>query len=339
MKKISVIILNWNGRKMLEQFLPSVVHNTSEVWAEIVVADNGSDDDSVDFLRQTYPNVKLIQLEKNYGFAEGYNKAIALCETEYVVLLNSDVETPEGWIEPLAEYMESHPEVVASQPKILSYNEKYKFEHAGAAGGFIDNYGFPYCRGRIFSDVEEDRGQYDTVTQVFWATGAALFIRRANYLAVGGLDASFFAHMEEIDLCWRLNSRGGKLVCIPQSKVYHLGGGTLSTSNPRKTYLNFRNNLLMIYKNETEGRVSRILLMRKFFDNLAALMFLMKGEKENFQAVRKARKEFKKIKKQYQDKRKENLKLQKVCEYNYNYKGSIVFAYYMRKKRSFEQLK
>jgi GT2 family glycosyltransferase len=253
-------------------------------------------------------------------------------------LLNSDVETPEGWIEPLVEYMEEHPEVVACQPKILSYTEKEKFEHAGAAGGFVDNYGFPYCRGRIFSEVEEDRGQYDEVTQVFWATGAALFIRRKEYLSVGGLDATFFAHMEEIDFCWRLNSRGKKLVCVPQSHVFHLGGGTLNTSSPRKTYLNFRNNLLMIFKNETEDRLSKVLFMRKILDNVAALMFLLKGEKENFKAVRKARKEFKKVKLEYQHKREENLKEQIICEYPYNYKKSIVFAFYALQKRYFHQL-
>jgi GT2 family glycosyltransferase len=323
---------------MLEQFLPSVVRNTSQRWADVVVADNGSDDDSIDFLRREFPDVKIISMERNFGFAEGYNRAIASCDSEYVVLLNSDVETPEGWIEPLVEYMEEHPEVVACQPKILSYTEKEKFEHAGAAGGFVDNYGFPYCRGRIFSEVEEDRGQYDEVTQVFWATGAALFIRRKEYLSVGGLDATFFAHMEEIDLCWRLNSRGKKLVCVPQSHVFHLGGGTLNTSSPRKTYLNFRNNLLMIFKNETEDRLSKVLFMRKILDNVAALMFLLKGEKENFKAVRKARKEFKKVKLEYQHKREENLKEQIICEYPYNYKKSIVFAFYALQKRYFHQL-
>lgn len=338
MRKVSVVILNWNGRKMLEQFLPSVVRNTSQRWADVVVADNGSDDDSIDFLRREFPDVKIISMERNFGFAEGYNRAIASCDSEYVVLLNSDVETPEGWIEPLVEYMEEHPEVVACQPKILSYTEKEKFEHAGAAGGFVDNYGFPYCRGRIFSEVEEDRGQYDEVTQVFWATGAALFIRRKEYLSVGGLDATFFAHMEEIDLCWRLNSRGKKLVCVPQSHVFHLGGGTLNTSSPRKTYLNFRNNLLMIFKNETEDRLSKVLFMRKILDNVAALMFLLKGEKENFKAVRKARKEFKKVKSEYQHKREENLKEQIICEYPYNYKKSIVFAFYALQKRYFHQL-
>lgn len=338
MRKVSVIILNWNGRKMLEQFLPSVVRNTSQRWADVVVADNGSDDDSIDFLRREFPDVKIISMERNYGFAEGYNRAITSCDSEYVVLLNSDVETPEGWIEPLVEYMEEHPEVVACQPKILSYTEKEKFEHAGAAGGFVDNYGFPYCRGRIFSEVEEDRGQYDEVTQVFWATGAALFIRRKEYLSVGGLDATFFAHMEEIDFCWRLNSRGKKLVCVPQSHVFHLGGGTLNTSSPRKTYLNFRNNLLMIFKNETEDRLSKVLFMRKILDNVAALMFLLKGEKENFKAVRKARKEFKKVKLEYQHKREENLKEQIICEYPYNYKKSIVFAFYALQKRYFHQL-
>ena len=338
MKKVAVIILNWNGKQMMEKYLPSVCQNTPQEWARVVVADNGSTDDSIAFLKEKYPNVDLICFDKNYGFAEGYNKAIAAVDEEYVVLLNSDVETPEGWLAPMIDYLENHPEVAACQPKILAFNEKNKFEHAGAAGGFIDKYRFPYCRGRIFASVEEDKGQYDTVTQIFWASGAALTIRKADYEGAGGLDATFFAHMEEIDLCWRLNSRGRKLMCVPQSIVYHLGGGTLNMNHPRKTYLNFRNNLLMIFKNERDEDLKKVLLMRKFLDNVAGLMFLVKGDIENFKAVRKARKEFHSIKSQYSEKRSENLKQQTVASFPFNYDGSIVFAYYAKGKKFFSDL-
>ncbi len=338
MKKVAVIILNWNGRQMLEKYLPSVCRNTPQEWARVVVADNGSTDDSIDFLKEKYSNVDLICFDRNYGFAEGYNKAISSVAEEYVVLLNSDVETPEGWLTPMIDYLDSHLDVAACQPKILAFNEKNRFEHAGAAGGFIDKYRFPYCRGRLFSMVEEDKGQYDDVAQIFWASGAALTIRRADYDGAGGLDGTFFAHMEEIDLCWRLNSRGRKLVCVPQSIVYHLGGGTLNMNHPRKTYLNFRNNLLMIYKNENDEDLKKVLFMRKILDNVAGLMFLFKGDVENFRAVRKAREEFCLIKSQYSAKREENLKLQTVAKYPFNYDGSIVFAYYARGKKYFNDL-
>lgn len=337
--KTAVIILNWNGRKMMETYLPSVCKYTQGDDVQVVVADNGSTDDSIEFLQREYPQVALIQLDQNYGFAEGYNKAIAQVDAEYVVLLNSDVEVTENWHTVLTEYMDAHPEVAACQPKILAYYDKAKFEHAGAAGGFIDKYRFPYCRGRVLGKVEEDRGQYDQPIQIFWATGAALFIRKKAYDEVGGLDGTFFAHMEEIDLCWRLNSRGYQVMCVPQSKVYHLGGGTLNVDNPRKTYLNFRNNLLMIYKNETEERVGSVLRARKFFDNLAALMYLMKGDKENFEAVRKARKEFHSIKHQYDDKRAENMRLQQVTQFPFNYDGSIVWGYYAFNKKLYTDLK
>ncbi len=328
--KVAVIILNWNGRKMLEEYLPSVCRYSISGQSEVIVADNGSIDDSVEFLQREYPQVGIVQLDQNYGFAEGYNRAIAQVDAEYVVLLNSDVEVTEGWLEKMTNYLDAHPDVVACQPKILAYCDKKRFEHAGACGGYLDKYRFPYCRGRIFADVEEDRGQYDSVEQVLWATGAALFIRKAVYEKVGGLDATFFAHMEEIDLCWRLNSRGYRLVCVPQSVVYHLGGGTLNVNNPRKTYLNFRNNLLMIYKNEPIESLKRVLFMRCILDNVAGLVFLLKGDMENFKAVRRARSDFKKIKGEYNDKRAENLKQSKVSEFPYNYNGSIVWAYYAK---------
>ena len=243
MDKVAVVILNWNGEEMLRRFLPGVLAHTQ---AEIYVADNASTDKSLELLSVDFPAVKTILLERNYGFAEGYNRALAQIEAEYFVLLNSDVEVKDDWISPMLQYLDTHPEVAACQPKILSWHAPDKFEYAGAAGGYMDAWGYPYCRGRIMNTVETDEGQYDTVAPVFWATGAALMVRSAVYHEVGGLDARFFAHMEEIDFCWRLRSRGYDIVCIPSAVVYHVGGGTLPKENPNKTYLNFRNNLLML---------------------------------------------------------------------------------------------
>ena len=254
MKKISHVILNWNGSEMLRTFLPSVVEFSQQDEVEICVADNGSTDDSVEVVRREFPQVRLIELASNYGFADGYNRALQQVDAEYVVLLNSDVEVTPHWLVPLMKYMDHHPEVAACQPKIRSYRQRGMFEYAGAAGGYIDRYGYPFCRGRILDKVEKDGGQYDSVESVFWATGAALFIRLKDYREAGGLDGRFFAHMEEIDLCWRLRARGRGIVCIPQSEVYHVGGATLAKENPRKTFLNFRNNLLMLYKNLQIGR-------------------------------------------------------------------------------------
>lgn len=248
MNKVSVVILNWNGAEMLRRFLPSVLAGSAGEGIEVCVADNGSSDDSCRMLEQEFPAVRLIRLDRNYGFADGYNKAFEQVDAEYAVLLNSDVEVSPGWLTPMVEYMDLHPDVAACQPKLLDWKQKDRFEYAGAAGGFIDRYGYPFCRGRIFEVVEKDEGQYDAPISVFWATGAALFVRLDKYREVGGLDGRFFAHMEEIDLCWRLRSRGYKLFCLPESKVWHVGGATLKKENPRKTFLNFRNNLLMLYK-------------------------------------------------------------------------------------------
>ena len=243
--KTAIVILNWNGRKMLEQYLPSVLEYSCDE-ATVVVADNASTDDSLTFLNARYPQIQTIVLDQNYGFAEGYNRALKQVEAEYYVLLNSDVEVTPHWLSPLIAYMDSHAEVAACQPKLLSYVNKEKFEYAGASGGYLDRYGYPFCRGRLFDAVETDRGQYDDTAEVLWATGACLFIRSEDYWRVGGLDGRFFAHCEEIDLCWRLNIVGRKVICMPESKVYHLGGGTLPKGNPMKTFLNFRNNLTML---------------------------------------------------------------------------------------------
>ena len=258
MKKISIVILNWNGEEMLRAFLPSVLVCSSGRDVEVCVADNGSTDASCAMLEEEFPIVRLIRLDENYGFAEGYNRALSQIDAEYVILLNSDVEVTPDWLQPLTEFMDNHPEVAACQPKIMSYKKRDTFEYAGAAGGFIDKLGYPFCRGRIFDVVEKDEGQYDTPLPVFWATGAALMIRLDVYKQVGGLDGRFFAHMEEIDLCWRLRSRGYGIYCIPQSEVYHVGGATLKKENPRKTFLNFRNNLLMLYKNLPEKELKSV---------------------------------------------------------------------------------
>ena len=280
---------------MLRTYLPSVIAHTK--GAEIIVADNGSTDNSLEVLRKEFHSVKTIVLDTNYGFAEGYNKAIEQVESDYVVLLNSDVEVTEGWLSPLLDYMTAHPEVAAVQPKIRAWRERDRFEHAGAAGGFLSWLGYPYCRGRRFGRVEQDHGQYDTIAEIDWTTGACMCVRTSVYKECGGLDAAFFAHQEEIDLCWRMRNKGWKLACIPQSVVYHLGGGSLSYDNPRKTFLNFRNNLLMIYKNRRFPWI--VLTLRFFLDYAAAAMFLATGKKGSAKAVYEARKEYKRMRKNY----------------------------------------
>ena len=290
----SVIILNWNGAQMLRTYLPSVIQYTE---GEIIVADNGSTDDSLEVLAKEFPTVRTIVLDKNYGFAEGYNKAIEQIDSKYVVLLNSDVEVTANWLMPLTDYLNTHPEVAAVQPKVLSWRQRNTFEHAGAAGGYLSWLGYPYCRGRRFGRVEKDKGQYDSIATIDWTTGAAMCVRTDIYKACGGLDAAFFAHMEEIDLCWRMRNNGWQLACVPQSVVYLLGGGSLSYDNPRKTYLNFRNNLLMIYKNRRFPWV--VLTLRFFLDYAAAAMFLLTGKIGSAKAVVEARRDYKTMKKQY----------------------------------------
>jgi len=307
MQKVAVVILNWNGKKLLEQFLPALLTHTPVETAEIIIADNGSTDESKPFLAARYPQVRCINFDKNYGFAEGYNRALSKLDHEYVVLLNSDVEVCSHWLDTALDYLDAHPEVVALQPKLLDYKDKTAFEYAGASGGFLDMYGYPFCRGRIFTRVEKDEGQYNDAVEVFWATGACLFIRLKEYREAGGLDNNFFAHQEEIDLCWRLKARGKKIVCFPQSTVYHVGGATLKMEHPHKTFLNFRNNLLMVYKNLPEKQYRKVMIFRLIFDYLAALQFLLKGYPANAWSVLKARYDFNRQKKKYQLIRKENL--------------------------------
>lgn len=338
MIKAAVVILNWNGVKLLEQFLPSVVAHSSGDAYRVVVADNGSSDTSVEFLKTKYPSLHVIQLDKNYGFAEGYNKAIQQVDAEYVVLLNSDVETTENWLDSLILYMDAHPHVVAAQPKIRSYHHPHMFEYAGAAGGFIDRYGYPFCRGRILEVLEEDQGQYDEPIPIFWATGAALCIRRDEYLNVGGLDPRFFAHMEEIDLCWRLQSRGKRLMCIPESVVYHVGGASLSKDNPKKMYLNFRNNLLMLYKNLPQLDFMVTFLIRFFFDFMAYLHLIYKGEFKSARAVREAYRDFKKMCSSYKVLRNENMSKTTVKRINTMFRKSILLQFYLFRKKTYRNL-
>jgi GT2 family glycosyltransferase len=339
-KKTAVIILNWNGQKLLEQFLPALLLNTPAGQAEIIIADNGSTDHSLAFLETHYPNIRCIAFDKNHGFAEGYNKALAQLDHEYAVLLNSDVEVSPNWLTTAINYLETHPEVTALQPKLIAYNDKSAFEYAGASGGFLDMYGYPFCRGRIFTTLEKDTGQYDSPAEIQWATGACLFIRLKDYKEAGGLDNYFFAHQEEIDLCWRLRARGKKIVCLPQSVVYHVGGATLKMEHPHKTFLNFRNNLLMLYKNLPERYYNKVMFCRFFFDYLAALNFLLNGFPANALAVVKARRDFSRQKKNYRTIRNENL--EKTLSNDLPpemLRKSLLWEYYIRGRKQYTKLK
>lgn len=301
MKSISVIILNWNGAEMLRRFLPNVIANTDSDLAEVIVADNGSTDDSLQVLANEFPAIKVIELDKNYGFAEGYNRAISEIDSKYVVLLNSDVSPEQGWINPLYDFMETNSDYAACQPKILSVDNPSFFEYAGASGGFLDRNSYPYCRGRIFECIEKDEGQYDDICEIDWASGAALMVRRDIYNKVSGLDEAFFAHMEEIDLCWRMRALGYHIGVVPQSKVYHLGGGSLSANNPHKTYLNFRNNLLLLYKNLPLGERKSKLIKRRLLDTLAWFKFIATFKFQFANSILKAHRDFTKMRVKYAD--------------------------------------
>ncbi len=335
--KVAVVILNWNGEAMLRRFLPTVVRYSCDE-AEIWVADNASDDASVQLLREHFPSVKLIQLDKNYGFAEGYNRALAQIEAEYYVLLNSDVEVTHHWLTPLVEYMDAYPDVAACQPKLLSEANRDYFEYAGASGGFIDRYGYPFCRGRIFNTVEEDNGQYDYIIDILWATGACMLIRSADYREAHGLDGRFFAHNEEIDLCWRLRQRGRRIVCIPESEVYHVGGGTLPKSNPMKTFLNFRNNLTMLYKNLPDGELKGVMRVRRVLDYVAALKMLVADRSwADFKAVVKARRAFYRWRHNFDDDRRE-IGRTRTAGPSERVGYSILWQYYVKGRKTFSRL-
>lgn len=332
MKKVAVIILNWNGAALLRKYLPSVVQNTNPDIAQVVVADNGSTDESLAVLEQEFPSVRVIALDQNYGFAEGYNRAIAVTENEYTVLLNSDVRTPEHWLDPMLDYMEAHPEVGAMQPKLLHDGvDGEMFDYAGAAGGYIDCHGYPYCRGRIFDSVEMDNGQYDGEPRsIVWASGACLMCRTQLYREVGGLDKDFFAHMEEIDLCWRIILSGSTVMMLPTSRVYHLGGASLAYGNPRKTYLNFRNNLLLLHKNLPKSEGKRLLIVRRLLDTLAWGMAIAKFHWGDARAIIKAHADFRKMRRNYTQHPSRNL-LKEMPECKCN----IVTDYYLRRRKVF----
>ena len=331
-KKIAVIILNWNGVKLLETYLPSVVkYNSSE--AEIIIVDNASEDNSILFLKNSYPHIKRIEFKENYGFAKGYNKAINLIPHKYVVLLNSDVRVTKNWLQAPIEFLNSNTDYAACQPKILDDNTPVKFEYAGASGGYIDTLGYPFCRGRIFESLEDDKGQHDQIKDIFWASGAALFTRREVYLKLGGLDESFFAHQEEIDLCWRILNEGHKIACIPQSKVYHLGGASLDKSRPKKTFLNFRNNLVMLLKNLPLYALP-IIFIRLVLDGLAGIKFITEGKISHSFAIFKAHISFYLKIPSTITKRKKTAAISSKIKY----KGSIITDYYLKGNKRFNDL-
>ena len=338
MEKVAIVILNWNGQAMLEKYMPSVLQYSKDE-ATVYVADNASTDQSMEMLRQHFPGVKLIQLEKNWGFAEGYNKALKQVDAEYYLLLNSDIEVTHHWLTPMTEYLDNHPDVAACQPKLLSIFDKDRFEYAGASGGYLDHFGYPFCRGRIFETVEEDNGQYDYATDILWATGAALMIRSKDYWEAGGLDGRFFAHNEEIDLCWRLRIRGRRIVCLPESYVYHVGGGTLPKGNPMKTFLNFRNNLTMLYKCLPEENLKRVMRWRWWLDYLAAWeMLILKRNVGDFRAVYRARRAFKRWRKDFEADRKEIQASRVTKEIPERRAFSLLWQYYVKGRKTFAQL-
>lgn len=334
MKKIAIVILNWNGQKFLKQFLPTVVKHSSFDDTEIYVADNGSSDDSLSFLKN-YPSVKVIAFEKNHGFTTGYNKALSQIKAKYYVLLNSDIEVTPNWLQPIVNFLDNNLEVAAAMPKILDYNKKTHFEYAGAAGGFLDKFAYPFCRGRILDKIEEDKGQYNQVSEIFWATGACLFIRADLFHQLGGLDDDFFAHMEEIDLCWRLKNEGYKIMYIPQSFIYHVGGGTLPNNNPKKIFLNYRNNLFLILKNIPQKKLFKILFTRMVLDGVSSIVYIFQGKFAFFLAVLKAHFAFYTSFKRIKKKRKHTNTCTKISGI---YNKSIVFDYFINKKKNFSDL-
>ncbi|GHT03087.1 glycosyl transferase [Bacteroidia bacterium] len=337
-KKTAIIILNWNGKDLMERFLPALMRHTPTDDAEIIVADNHSTDQSLAFLKDKYPEITIFPFTENYGFAGGYNRAMSGLQNEYVVLLNSDVEVTEGWLTTSVDYLDAHSDVAALQPKILSYHNKTQFEYAGASGGYIDKFGYPFCRGRILDTLEFDKGQYDDPVEVFWASGACLFVRLKNFEEAGGLDDRFFAHQEEIDLCWRLHIYGKKMVVLPQSVVYHVGGGTLNPDNPRKIFLNSRNNLIMLYKNLPKSHYNKVMVMRFFLDYAAAATFLVQRKPKQAWAILSARRDFYRKKSQFKAARAKNLKLAAGKTPATMYRKSILVQYYLCGKKQFQTL-
>ncbi len=336
--KIAIVILNWNGSKLMQQFLPSVIEFSKGGSTDIIVADNGSTDDSLQMLQSRFSKVKILDLKQNYGFARGYNEALKQIDADYYVILNSDVEVTSGWLEAPILLMENNPAIAAVQPKILSYAQKTHFEYAGAAGGFIDRFGYPFCRGRIFNEVEEDFGQYDDSVDIFWATGACIIIRAKLFHEAGGFDAAFWAHMEEIDLCWRLKNQGFRIVYAPESKVYHLGGGSLPYNSPQKLFLNFRNNLWLLYKNLPDGQLFYILFIRMVLDAVAALKLLTELNLNGIRSVLKAHYQFYISIPALHQKRQQARKAGHLKPSAQRLPRSIVFQFYIRNRKHFSDL-
>lgn len=331
--KAAIVILNWNGKQYLERFLPKILE-TSKIHADVFVADNASDDGSVDMLKAQFPQVRIIQHSGNLGFARGYNAALRQIDSRYYVLLNSDVEVTDGWLEPIIRLMDDDASIAACQPKILSCHDRDKFEYAGAGGGFIDQFGYPFCRGRIFQSIENDEGQYNDTSEVFWASGACLFVRADCFHEVGGLDEDFFAHMEEIDICWRFKHKGYKVMYCGSSAVYHIGGGSLDKSSPRKTYLNIRNNSTMLYKNLPKEQLYPVFFSRFFLDMLASVKFLLDGGFRHFIAVSRAHIGF------YFSYKKNREKRAQIGHRHVSniYLGNIVFSHFLHGVKKFTQL-
>ena len=334
--RVAVVILNWNGLDFLRRFLPSICASTYPNL-DIIVGDNASNDNSVSFVRENYPQIKISINDQNYGFAGGYNRVLNSLDQDYFVLLNSDVEVEPGWIEPVIQLMEKDRSIAAAQPKILSQSNKKLFEYAGAAGGFLDIFGYPFCRGRIFDSLEVDSSQYDQSSEIFWASGAAFFIKRLKWLEMNGLDEDFFAHMEEIDLCWRLKNNNYKIMYCAESTVFHVGGGTLNAESPFKTYLNFRNNLVLLQKNLSAGKSIVIIFLRFWLDFLSLLKYLMDGKPKNALAISKAHIYF------IRNLARNTVKSRKIPKHTLNknglYIGSIVWDYFVRNKKTFTSLK
>ena len=335
MSIVKIVILNWNGVAHLRRFLPSVVA-AAPAGVEVVVADNGSTDDSVEVLRSEFPSVTVLRMDRNYGFAGGYNRALQRIEADYYVLLNSDVETPRGWLAPLVEALDRNPDVGVVSPKLISSEDRRMFEYAGASGGYVDWLGYPFCRGRILRTVEEDRGQYDDARDLFWVSGAAFCCRAELFHRLGGFDDDFFAHMEEIDLCWRMQLAGYRVRVVPESRVYHLGGGTLQTDSPSKVFYNHRNNLAMLYKCSSPGQRALVAVARPVLDLLAALSYLAQGRADNFRAVFRAWRDFLRWHGALAEKRRA-IRSSRKAEARHIYRGSIVVRY-MLGGRTFGQL-
>ncbi len=335
--KLAIVILNWNGRRHLEAFLPSVIRYSSRPDYKVVVADNHSIDDSVEFLQREYPQIELIRFKANYGFAKGYSLSLPQIRAEYYVLLNSDVEVTPDWVEPIIRFMDLHPEVGAMMPKILAQTNKEFFEYAGAAGGYIDKYGYPFCRGRILTHIEKDHGQYNDYKQIFWASGACMFMRASAYSRTGGLDGDFFAHMEEIDLCWRLKRLGYTIWYCPESVVYHVGGGTLPNDNPRKLYYNYRNSLYLLFKNLERKQFFTILIPRMLLDGVSAVVYLLQGKMAFFMSVFRAHIRFYANLSMLITKRKVFNSIIAKNEVSQIFPGSVVKRFFLKGMKTFDQ--